>query len=186
MQVKRKGPLEPEELMSLEDPEEITNEMTLLWILGGQPQEQFAVASFFFKCERCGNCCTSFDNIAISQREVSRLAKHLGVSEEDFRSRYTRGFKLPSRGLSKPGLLSLNVPCPFYLEGGCSVYSIRPGACVLFPCFMSLQSTDQVIRAVTVDPSCRAFRKALDYVLSHEKESYEKEGRFLDGFANRP
>lgn len=183
--------------MSLEDPEEILNETALLWILRGEPWEQFAVTSFFFKCERCGECCTSFNNIAISPREISRLAKHLEISEEDFLAGYTRGLKEPSGGLSKIGFLSLNIPCPFYLEGGCSVYSLRPRACVLFPCFMSLQSAARVnwimslqslARAdwrATVDPSCRAFGKALDYVLSHEKESRMKVGRFLDGFADR-
>lgn len=189
MPLSKKGPLTSEELLALEAPDEIMNEWALAWILQGEPFMQFAVASFDFVCDRCGECCTNLSNIQIFPEEVSRLANHIGVSDADFRNKYTRRLERVNESeIAGPGSLSLNVPCPFFIKASCSIYSLRPRACVLFPCFSSLQevlawSGNDVL--VQTDPTCKAFMRVFNSVKVHEDEAYMKADRFLNNFAHR-
>jgi len=75
-----------------------------------------------FQCNRCGRCCLEIGNIPLMEDEPKRIARYLGVSGRSIKklttlNSYGRVFK---------------TPCPFY-EDGCSIYSVRPLACVAFP-----------------------------------------------------
>jgi len=169
-----------EEFISIVDREALLITITKEWILRGEPFEQFAMASLFFKCERCGRCCDTFDDIALSPKELSRIAKYLDISDDEFKTKYTRTLKLPVEGLEELGYVSISVPCPFHKHSNCAIYDVRPNACVMFPCFMSLQGVDLATHSMTVDPTCIALKKAMDFVNSHEKEAYKEQGKFLD------
>lgn len=182
----KKKPLEPEDIMAIDDAEEMMREMACQWMLGGLPREIFGVASLFFKCEHCGECCTTFDDIAINKREIERLAEHLGISAEEFQNRYTKELmrdrddeKIMEFG-ERHGYVSLSVPCPFHTNEGCSVYEFRPKSCAIFPCFSSLQGVDPISGAIILDPTCEALRKCLDWIMKNKKIAFRKESEFLD------
>lgn len=81
-----------------------------------------------FQCHRCGNCCT-FPGGAVyaSKGEFRKIAKHLGISFEQFLEQYTEEID---------GYVSLKSvpegPCIFY-DHGCSIYEVRPIQCRTFP-----------------------------------------------------
>lgn len=78
-------------------------------------------------CTTCANCCR-VATIKISERDVEKLARKLGVSEKRFLEDYTQ----PD---SEEGLvLKRNAGGCVFLEGNnCSVYEFRPQTCVNFP-----------------------------------------------------
>ena len=84
-----------------------------------------------FACQRCGSCCHGQGGIVISEGEQRRLAAHLGLSQEEFCSRYTQ-----RRG--KKWLLTVRQDgwCVFFEEGlGCRVHAAKPDVCRAWPFF---------------------------------------------------
>lgn len=84
-----------------------------------------------FECTRCGHCCGGGPGtVRVSDAEIEALARHLGLSEEEFRGRYTRLFRRDLIILQeKP-----NHDCVFFAgESGCQVYPVRPRQCRTWP-----------------------------------------------------
>ena len=84
-----------------------------------------------FECTRCGNCCTGEPGtVRVDDEEVSALARHLELDEEQFHALYTH--RLPSGETSlreKP-----NGDCVFWdRERGCTAYAYRPRQCRTWP-----------------------------------------------------
>lgn len=83
-----------------------------------------------FECTRCGNCCTGAPgSVRVSDEEIDRLARFLGMSRKAFIGIYTRRLK---------GYVSLrempNYDCVFFTaEKGCRVYEHRPKQCRTWP-----------------------------------------------------
>ena len=75
-----------------------------------------------FHCARCGRCCLEIGGIPLMDDEPRRIAGYLGVSAKSIKKLMT----LKSAGRR------IETPCPFYKEG-CSIYAVRPLACVAFP-----------------------------------------------------
>ena len=78
-------------------------------------------------CLACANCCKTTSPI-FKERDIVRIAKHLGMKVADFSSRYLR------RDEDGDWILQ-TAPCPF-LEtetNACTIYSERPQACREFP-----------------------------------------------------
>ena len=40
--------------------------------------------SDFFECQKCGECCKGFGGIFITRKELTVIARHLGLTEDDF------------------------------------------------------------------------------------------------------
>ena len=80
-------------------------------------------------CTQCANCCKT-STTEITARDVERLARHLGISREDF----LRDYSMPD----DEGKLSLKFDqaaggCVF-LEGNlCAVHEARPDICRRYP-----------------------------------------------------
>jgi len=93
-----------------------------------------------FACTRCGNCCTGAPGtVRVSDEEVGRLARFLGLSRKAFLEIYTRRVK---------GYLSLrelpNYDCVFFSrESGCSVYEHRPKQCRTWPFWKAIVSSPE-------------------------------------------
>ena len=83
-----------------------------------------------FTCTMCGNCCTGQPgHIWVSPDEEQEIARHLSLSLEKFRKRYTRrvGDKLSL--LEKP-----NNDCIFLTDDRrCAIHSVKPRQCLTFP-----------------------------------------------------
>jgi uncharacterized protein len=78
-------------------------------------------------CTECANCCR-VATVKITERDVEKLAKRLGVSPGKFVVEYT--VEDPEEGR----VLKRNEGGCVFLEGSlCSVYDVRPHTCVTFP-----------------------------------------------------
>jgi len=75
-------------------------------------------------CTQCGNCCrTTTSNL--SEHDIKRAAKGLGISPERFIEQYLtqeeNEWELPT------------VPCPFLSDNLCTIYEYRFECCRSFP-----------------------------------------------------
>ncbi len=78
-------------------------------------------------CTACGNCCR-VATTQITERDVDRLARYLGVRPSDFLHDCTVETEEEGR------ILKRNENGCVFLKGNlCSVYEARPQACELFP-----------------------------------------------------
>jgi Fe-S-cluster containining protein len=78
-------------------------------------------------CTQCANCCRITD-VGITERDIEKLAKFIGVSEREFRQQFT--------ARDDAGALILKREesgCAFLKGNLCSVYEARPQNCANFP-----------------------------------------------------
>jgi Fe-S-cluster containining protein len=84
-----------------------------------------------FSCTRCGNCCRNhgaYTYVYLAPRDVSAIARHLGLEEGVFVARYCQ---------IEDGWTSLRMDspaCPFLEPGNtCAIYPVRPKQCATWP-----------------------------------------------------
>lgn len=84
-----------------------------------------------FECTRCGNCCGGGPGLVkVTDAEILRLAQRLGVTQDEFRERFTRLFRKDIVILTEKE----NYECVFYDQAvGCTVYEDRPTQCRTWP-----------------------------------------------------
>ena len=77
-------------------------------------------------CLQCANCCSSIPPI-VNKTDVSRIAKHLGLSAKAFEETYLK--------VDEDGDTVINQsPCPFLeANNACTIYEVRPKACREYP-----------------------------------------------------
>jgi Fe-S-cluster containining protein len=79
-------------------------------------------------CTKCANCC-KVGETGITQRDIDKLAKFIGVSRKEFLRDYTQ--------TAGDGELILKrteeAGCVFLQDNLCTVYEARPVTCVNFP-----------------------------------------------------
>ena len=77
-------------------------------------------------CLECANCCSTTGPL-FSDKDISRIAKHLRIKPSEFTQKYLRIDEDKDYVLQQ-------VPCTFLDEdNGCSIYNVRPKACREFP-----------------------------------------------------
>ena len=82
-----------------------------------------------FSCTRCGNCCRGAGNVWVSDDEIAALASRLDLSDDDFRTTYTR-----RSGRGNVLGHKRNQDCVFWnASTGCEVYPQRPRQCSSYP-----------------------------------------------------
>lgn len=82
-----------------------------------------------FTCRRCGHCCQGVGGIVLAERDIARLAEHLGLDRGTLLSRYTETVgELPRLRCGQDG------SCVFYKDG-CTVHPGRPDVCRAWPFF---------------------------------------------------
>ncbi len=64
----------------------------------------------------------------ITSKDLERLAKHLGLSEQEFEARYVIRYRRLTR-LRKPR----KSQCHFLMADGCSVHPVKPVQCRTYP-----------------------------------------------------
>jgi Fe-S-cluster containining protein len=96
-------------------------------------------SEFTFRCHPgvpCFNACCADVNIFLTPYDVLRLKHNLGITSEEFLSKYTISpFDI---NLKYPVImLKMNddekKTCPFVAPDGCTVYEDRPWACRMYP-----------------------------------------------------
>jgi len=78
-------------------------------------------------CTQCANCCRVTE-VGITERDIEKLAKFLGLTMEEFHRDFTQSDE------SGHLILKRNPAGCVFLEGNlCSVYEARPQNCANFP-----------------------------------------------------
>lgn len=89
----------------------------------------------YFDCTKCpAFCCSIYERVAVTKRDITRLAKHFGVSFETARRRYTKQWE-DERVLKKVKDVIFAETCTFLNQEtrGCTIYHARPGVCREYP-----------------------------------------------------
>lgn len=96
-----------------------------------------------FECKMCGDCCYGEGGIFLSEREVKRIARFLGLSKEDFTGVYCiqkdDQFAIKSHA---------NKYCIFYKEEKqCLIHPVKPQICTRWPFYPSLLNDEDTWKA---------------------------------------
>ena len=84
-----------------------------------------------YSCSKCPGYCCSYPEIEVTQRDIARLAKHLGITEAQAEARYTKGERLLRHQKDR----IFESVCVFLDQQTrrCTVYEARPGVCRDYP-----------------------------------------------------
>ncbi len=88
-----------------------------------------------YDCTRCpAYCCSVYERVQVTKRDINRLAKHFGVSYETAFMRFTRPYK-DERVLRRKADPILGQACKFLNPDTrqCGVYHARPNTCREYP-----------------------------------------------------
>jgi hypothetical protein len=89
----------------------------------------------YFDCSKCpAFCCSVYERVQTSDRDIKRLAKHFGVSYETARRRYTK-MNEGERVLRRVKDEIFEETCMFLNQEtrGCGIYHARPAVCREYP-----------------------------------------------------
>lgn len=82
-----------------------------------------------FTCQPgCTNCCDQHGYVYLSEEDVQRAAKFVGMSQKAFEARYLYRTR-HQRRFRKPR----DRQCPFLENHGCSIHPAKPTQCRTFP-----------------------------------------------------
>ena len=89
----------------------------------------------YFDCNKCpAYCCSIYERVKVTKRDIARLAKHFGVSFEVARERYTTDYE-KERVLKRVKDVIFEETCEFLNQEtrGCTIYHGRPSVCRSYP-----------------------------------------------------
>lgn len=91
-----------------------------------------------YNCLNCPGYCCSYDRIAVTDKDIERLAKHFGMPVDAARESFTYRFKtkdVDERILRHRKDHIFKSMCRFFDqdERRCTVYEARPGVCRKYP-----------------------------------------------------
>jgi Fe-S-cluster containining protein len=82
-----------------------------------------------FACQSgCTRCCNTRGFVYITENDLIRIAKYLGLPAKTFEERYVIRYRRILR-LRKPR----HSQCHFLTETGCSVHAVKPVQCRTYP-----------------------------------------------------
>jgi len=89
----------------------------------------------YYDCVDCpAYCCSVYDRVQVTPRDIRRLAKHFGVTDEVATARYTKVWG-KERVLRRKKDVLFEETCQFINTEtrGCTIYDARPAVCREFP-----------------------------------------------------
>jgi uncharacterized protein len=89
----------------------------------------------YFDCSKCpAYCCSIYERVAVTKRDINRLAKYFGVTPETATKRYTR-MQSGERVLRRKKDVIFEKACQFLdpETRGCTIYHGRPAVCREYP-----------------------------------------------------
>lgn len=91
----------------------------------------------YFDCSKCpAYCCSIYERVQVTKRDLNRLAKHFGVPAEVAAKRYTKIHKESGeRILRRTKDVIFEEACQFINPEtrGCTIYHARPQVCREYP-----------------------------------------------------
>jgi Fe-S-cluster containining protein len=91
----------------------------------------------YYDCVECpAYCCSVYERVQVTPRDIRRLAKYFGVTEEVATARYTKIYgTLKERVLRRKKDPLFGQACQFLNPEtrGCTIYHARPAVCREFP-----------------------------------------------------
>ncbi|MEM1742029.1 MAG: YkgJ family cysteine cluster protein [Desulfurococcaceae archaeon] len=88
-----------------------------------------------FTCIRCGRCCSTGPNVALTIFDICRIAKYLNMEWRDLRGKYV--YLYVADVIPIPVIRGLGDKCVFLVFNDvlpeCSIYPVRPMRCRLYP-----------------------------------------------------
>jgi len=88
-----------------------------------------------YDCVDCpAYCCSVYDRVQVTPRDIRRLAKYFGVTDEVATQRYTKMYQ-NERVLRRKKDTLFDETCQFIdtKTRGCTIYDARPAVCREFP-----------------------------------------------------
>lgn len=108
-------------------------------------------------CLECANCCKT-TGPKFTNKDVSRISKHLRLKEVDFINQYLRVDE-------DNDMVLQSVPCSFLdSENYCSIYDARPKACREYPHTDRVKQHQLLKLHLTNIPICPAVEKIAEDV----------------------
>lgn len=89
----------------------------------------------YFDCNKCpAYCCSIYERVQVTKRDLARLAKHFGVSVETAKRRYTKKWE-KEQVLKRVKDVIFEETCMFLDQEtrGCTIYHGRPEVCREYP-----------------------------------------------------
>ena len=89
----------------------------------------------YFDCNKCpAYCCSVYERVQVTKRDINRLARHFGVSFETAKRRYTTLWE-GERVLRRVKDVVYSETCMFLNQEtrSCTIYHGRPGVCREYP-----------------------------------------------------
>jgi uncharacterized protein len=91
----------------------------------------------YFDCSKCpAYCCSIYERVQVTKRDLNRLAKYFDVSPEQAEKRYTKIEKSSGeRVLRRKKDVIFEETCMFLNQEtrGCTIYHARPAVCREYP-----------------------------------------------------
>jgi Fe-S-cluster containining protein len=110
----------------------------------------------FWQCDRCTACCRWPGQVRISAEETSRIAAHLGLTEDEFIRGYTR-LTVQRDGLALAD--AADGSCVFLQGGNCRIQPVKPQQCRDFPNLWNFPDFEKVCQAKPLDVSADEWRR---------------------------
>ena len=89
----------------------------------------------YFDCSKCpAYCCSIYERVQVTKRDLNRLARHFGISVETATRRYTK-MHGDERVLRRKKDPIFGEACQFLdpVTRGCTIYHGRPNVCREYP-----------------------------------------------------
>ncbi len=83
-----------------------------------------------FQCQRCGGCCKGESTVSLSQEEIERIARYLGLSGENFLEKYA-----VRKDINRIEMKVFQGYCIFFDQHQkiCLIHSVKPEKCKEWP-----------------------------------------------------
>jgi len=145
-----------------------------------------------FVCTRCGLCCSSGPNVALTVYDICRIAKYLNKSWRELAGRYF--YVVIADQFPVAVLRGINNKCVFLESNGkityCTIYPARPVRCRMYP-FIPVAPRELnkyevssrcpgVGRGDVIDPPWSELEKYSEEVTSHYSELFSL--IFVEGY----
>jgi len=112
----------------------------------------------FYECDRCTACCRWPGQVRLSEAEISRIARFLGIAEAELIQKFTR-LTADRRGLALED--KANGECIFLSGQDCAIQPVKPEQCRGFPNLWNFPNFQAICRAKVIEMQTAEYEQRL-------------------------